>query len=137
MPPDFAPQERHSLDGDGARGDWFDMARITAANAREMAAKSHEARRQREAVRRMPPQPPQATAQLADYVGERLVRVRVQLDRLDKLMMTESDPQKLDRLASAQARLSEQERILDGRPLPGSRRPGKQKSAESHDIVPL
>jgi hypothetical protein len=62
--------------------------------------------------------------QAADcYVNERLARVRLQLDRLDKMMMSEKDPQKLDRLASAQARLAEQERILNGRPLPGSRRP--------------
>jgi hypothetical protein len=61
-----------------------------------------------------------------DYAGARLMRVRVQLDRLDELMLTESDPQKLDRLASAQARLSEQERVLAGRPLPGLRRPAKE-----------
>jgi hypothetical protein len=53
--------------------------------------------------------------------------VRKHLDRLDELMMTETDPQKLDRLASAQARLAEQERILDGRPLPGSLRPKPPK----------
>jgi hypothetical protein len=62
--------------------------------------------------------------QAADsYVSARLSRVRLQLDRVDEMMMTEKDPQKLDRLASAQARLAEQERIMSGRPLPGSRRP--------------
>jgi hypothetical protein len=45
------------------------------------------------------------------------------LDRLDDFMLTESDPQKLNRLASAQERLSKQEGILDHRPLPGSERP--------------
>jgi len=49
--------------------------------------------------------------------------VKLQLDRVDGMVMTEKDPQKLDRLASAQARLAEQERIMSGRPLPGSMRP--------------
>lgn len=57
------------------------------------------------------------------YVFQRLMRVRRQLDRIDRMMMTESDAQKLDRLASAQARLSEQERTLAMRPAPGSLRP--------------
>lgn len=57
----------------------------------------------------------------------RLLRVREQLDRLDQMMMTENDPQRLDRIASAQSKLAEQERILDGRPLPGSRRPRETK----------
>ncbi len=34
---------------------------------------------------------------------------------------------KLDKLASAQARLAEQERLLAGRPLPGSRRPERER----------
>jgi hypothetical protein len=47
----------------------------------------------------------------------------MQLNRLDSMMAKEMDPQRLDRLASAQSKLSEQERILAGRPLPGSRKP--------------
>ena len=53
----------------------------------------------------------------------RLARVRRHLGRLDNLLDHETDPQKIDRLASASARLSEIERILAGRPLPGSHRP--------------
>lgn len=48
---------------------------------------------------------------------------------LDAMVLEETDPQKLDRIASAQAKLAEQERILDGRPLPGSRRPGSERPA--------
>jgi len=59
-----------------------------------------------------------------DYRSQRLLRVRKQLDRVDRMMMTEDDPSRLDRLASAQNRLSEQERILDGRPTPGQLKPG-------------
>jgi hypothetical protein len=62
------------------------------------------------------------------YVTERLARVRRQLDRLDGLMAAEKDPQRIDRLASAQYRLAEQERILSGRPLPGSRRPARDRA---------
>ncbi len=51
------------------------------------------------------------------------------------MMLKETDPQKLDRLASAQTRLAEQERIMSGRPLPGSRRPGKE--ARQQGYVPL
>jgi hypothetical protein len=57
----------------------------------------------------------------------RLVRVRKQLNRLDEMMMTENDAQKLDRIASAAARLAEQERQLAGRPMPGSLRPRSEK----------
>jgi hypothetical protein len=45
------------------------------------------------------------------------------------MMMSEDDPQRLDRLASAQMRLAEQERILAGRPLPGSRKPAPERVA--------
>ena len=58
----------------------------------------------------------------------RLERVRLQLDRIDAMMLVEVEPALLDRLASAQARLSEQERILAGRPLPGSRKPAPDRA---------
>lgn len=86
-----------------------------------------EAQKRKDESATNPVQAPLQQPQNTDYVGGRLARVRVQLDRVDELMMTETDPQKLDRLASAQARLSEQERILDGRALPGSLRPREKK----------
>lgn len=108
------------------------MARFTAANARENAAKSHATRRQRLASGNLAgetfPQTPQVGPHelLDSYLSRRLSRVREQLDRLDAMLLTEKDAQKIDRLASAQLRLSEQERILAGRPLPGSRRPKEE-----------
>lgn len=70
-----------------------------------------------------PPLPPEP--EVPDGFHEkRILRVRAQLDRLDAMLLTEDDPQRIDRLASAQLRLSEQERVLAGRPLPGSRKPG-------------
>lgn len=74
-------------------------------------------------------------ANCPSFTELRLMRVRKQLDRLDDMMFKEKDPQKLDRLASAQARLSEQERILDGRPLPGSRRPRPEKPTKDTSTV--
>lgn len=79
-----------------------------------------------------PPSEPLLTEPVTDsgdHARVRLDRVRAQLDRVDAMMLTEDDPAKLDRLASAQARLSEQERILAGRPLPGSFRPQSDKSS--------
>jgi hypothetical protein len=108
------------------------MPLFTAANAREMAARSHAAclkrTTQREAAPEVAPGLPQSNPQPNDdtlFIAKRLARVRNQLDRLDGMIEKEIDPMKLDRLASAQARLSEQERLLAGRPGPGSFRPKK------------
>ena len=74
------------------------------------------------------PQELARNATLGDWNALRLVRVREQLLKLDAMIEKETDAQKLDRLASASAKLSEQERVLDGRPLPGSRRPPTDKA---------
>ena len=112
------------------------MARFNSANAREMAAKSHAARLQRlasgtQAAETFPQTPQGGPHDAAGaYVSRRLARVRAQLDLVDKAFETEAtkanpDGQRLNWFAQAQERLSEQERLLSGRPLPGSRRPGK------------
>jgi hypothetical protein len=79
-----------------------------------------------------------------DYVSRRLARVRAQLDRIDDLLAELSavkpgqvDARKLNDLAAAQARLATQEQQLAGRPLPGSRRPGKERSPRSAAVDPL
>ena len=119
------------------------MARFNSATAREMAAKSHAARIQRlasaKAAAETFPQTPQAGPREAanDYVSRRLGRVRAQLDMVDKAFETEAtkatpDGQRLNWLAQAQERLAEQERILDNRPLPGSRRPGKAEACPAY-----
>jgi hypothetical protein len=108
------------------------MPLFTTANAREMAARSHTARRERAEAREnalnLAPRVSQTSSHQYDndeFIAKRLARVRKQLDRLDGMIEKETDPMKLDRLASAQARLAEQERILAGRPMPGSFRPKK------------
>ena len=129
------------------------VARFTAANAREMAAKSHAARLQRLASGNLAgesfPQTPRVGPEEAarSYEIKRLARVRKQLDLVDKAFEAEAskatpDGQRLNWLAQAQERLAEQERILDNRPLPGSRRPrdpgGRRASHPSYlDALPL
>ncbi len=75
------------------------------------------------------------------YEQKTLVRVRLQLDMVYKAFMDEcdkSEPEagKLDRLAAAQARLSEQERFLSMRPAPGSLKPTSPKSPKTGNFAP-
>ena len=122
------------------------MPHFTKENARENAAKGNAKRwdNYRQAIARgeLPkkkikpepapePEPPQPIAiqpampplEFEKFPLSQLGRVRKHLGRLNNLLDHETDPQKLDRLASATAKLCEVERILAGRPLPGSHRP--------------
>ena len=86
------------------------MARFTAANAGEMAAEAHAARRQRLASRHAAAetclQMPQVGAQqpLDDYVARRLVRGRKQLDSVDAAIegCIGGDAKRLKELTDAQ-----------------------------------
>ncbi len=127
------------------------MPLITAATAREYAAKALAARKaNRERQRNLDQRIADLTAKLAaiapvsreelsGYPEERLRRVRKQLDRVDALILTEADPVKLDRLAAASMRLSEQERVLSNRPLPGSCKPRSSEPERRpyHLLAPL
>lgn len=121
------------------------MPLITAETAREMAVKGNAAlRRIRESRRDLPERVADLAAQVAalankppDVADLRLARVRKQLDLLDKriLAMLEDrktpegkplepfDGQQLNWLCTAQERVAEQERILSGKPNPGTLRP--------------
>lgn len=61
---------------------------------------------------------------------KRLIRVREQLNRLDKQLGEECDPQKLDRLVSALSRLQEQEGWLSNRAKPGNLKPTSPKPSK-------
>lgn len=109
------------------------MALINSQNARLMAARSHESRRLRAGqcglrANPLPQTPPQTPQSTRDFLAERLIRVRGLIVRVNELFNAEDDAHKLDRMASALARLSELERVLDGRPLPGSFRPARIKA---------
>lgn len=105
---------------------WF-----TRENARELQEKGLAARKENARNRRL--------LQSDTYRTDRLLRVRKQLERIDQLIESESDARTLDRLASAQARLSAQEFALAGRPMPGAFRPVKEraKKESSGSLVPL
>jgi hypothetical protein len=114
--------------------DCVDMACFTATNAREMAARSHEARRERQSAQENAPEGPDLS-----YPERRLARVRKQIDlldkHLDKLLREEKvDEQAVERAARASSALSELEQKLDGRPNPGSLRPKPPKPKSWRDF---
>jgi len=102
--------------------------------ARELAAKSHEARRRNKELRELAELEEQNKALMAPqttpetYVDKRLIRVRAQIDMLSDMLEAELDPQKIDRLANAITRLSGLEREYANRPLPGTLKPSSKPS---------
>jgi hypothetical protein len=110
------------------------MAKFTVENAAEMGRKSARLRFEREEQAR---QTIETLVQdpSTDYQDKCLARTRGQLDLVakaitDELERPRLDSRKLRDLTDAQTRLSEQERILAGRPLPGSHRPTPAKPAK-------
>jgi hypothetical protein len=137
--PDACPQKP-------ARVPYF--SKLNRAQLQAMQAKSVMAKRQAQTAN---DQPSKAVATEADgYIAGRLERVRKQLDEIDERIAEEAckkgepgpdgkpgpvaDGQLLNWLCSAQERLSEQERVLSRRPLPGSERPSSGKPARSGSI---
>ena len=100
--------------------------------ARELAAKSHEARRRNKELRELAELEEQNKALMVpqtsseSYVDKRLTRVRAQIDMLSDMLEAEQDPQKIDRLANAITRLSGLEREYANRPLPGTLKPSSK-----------
>jgi hypothetical protein len=74
-----------------------------------------------------PPPVPAIPPAPKDEIEGQLQRLVTHRDRIDEMIAGETDPAKLDRLSSARARLFEQWRILANLPLPGSRRPPKER----------
>lgn len=106
--------------------------RINPLSARSMAAKSVLARAEKarllaeEEIAKslsLAAQQFQSPAPPPTFLSEQRDEMRARMKKLSALMNEEADPSKLDRLASAYAKLADSERILDGRPLPGSHRP--------------
>ena len=100
------------------------MPLITPETAREMQARGRLAIQARENLLRDTIATLVADPGL-DFHIKRLARVRAQLTRIDDELegCSFGDSKRIKDLTDAQLRLSEQERILAGRPLPGSRRP--------------
>ena len=120
---------------------------FTRENAREMSRKGNAVRWSQ--PRTPPPQPaipapiPEPSPATPDtYLSARLVRVRLQLSLIDSAIEREAatnkpDGQRLNWLASAQERLAEQERMLAGRPSPGSLRPSAPGKRATSAPAPL
>lgn len=111
--------------------------KFTQDNAKLYSARGNIAKWKMGIVRKHPPLT--AEEKLQRYVNERVKRVRKQLEKLETWMIEEVDAQKLDRVASAYARLSEVERQLSGRPMPGSLKPSsatRKRSEPAGDPTP-
>lgn len=106
---------------------------FTPANAREMQQRSQEARRLNKQARLNPPAiVSPITGPIADeYLNQRVTQARRQIAKLTELAAKVTDALECERLARAVAQWSEIERILCGRPLPGSKKPSDEKPAAS------
>lgn len=105
--------------------------------ARQAALKRHELERQRIAQSQVTPQtnsteqPPQ---QKNTFVSEQLAQVRAEMVRLQGLASKLKEPLDIERMNRAIGTLAERERILAGRPLPGSHRPTSRRSKRNSDL---
>ena len=117
---------------------------ITPQLAKEYQSRSVLARKANAQARAlasvMDPQPePVIADSIPDYATRRLARVRVMLDQLDeeleRLSRRPHDSKRFKELTEAQAKLADQERILSGRPLPGSRRPKPEREPKAQPTV--
>ena len=97
---------------------------INQDNAKLLAAKSHEARRQNALTLSIPAPTLQQAKQIADeYTARRISVTRKQIRLLDDQLASCRIPKDLKAIADAIYRLSDLERQLSGRPLPGTLKP--------------
>ena len=104
----------------------------TREEARQWAKKGAEVRWSRQRIAAVSPEGAQTMAADLSFPNLTLGRVRAQvtgiLDLLDKeRCRSNPDGQRLNWLAAALERLAELERVLDGRPMPGTLRPSERK----------
>ena len=116
--------------------------KFTRENAREMSRRGNLARWSRPPTLTITPATPEISPQPVPdspdvFLSARLVRVRKQLSLVDSALEEEAakgskcDGQRVDRLAAASMRLSDQEFALSNRPKPGNRRPGTERGPKS------
>jgi hypothetical protein len=117
--------------------------RFNSQSSKLYAAKSIATRKrlaaEREERRKQPVHPslakPLPTDDYDPYVKDRLSRTRKHIEELDIALEKAREPLDRERLARALAQLCEVERILAGRPLPGSHRPtGRSRSSSDAAI---
>lgn len=78
-----------------------------------------------------PPPPPQTSSQSP---ASALAILDEQIDQLNQLFKSETDPAALDKLQSALSKASERRRILLNIPLPGSHRPSRKPARPVFDF---
>lgn len=116
------------------------MPLFTAANAREMAARSAEVRRQRaEANRETFAFPaaamPQAGSDTEEIYHSRAREIDVLLVKLKAQLMTEREPAKQDRLCAGIERLERVFQVYMGIPQPGRRKVNSVGRASTHAVT--
>ena len=109
------------------------MGRFTAANAREMAARSVAARKTAEAERSASPAsvPLEATPPADTASGISLACVRARLETLDGLMSKAKSDREWDNLTRAYDRMFRVWCVLTKTPGPGNRRPREERAPRS------
>lgn len=118
----------------GKSAPWLKKYRFTSETAAHHAKKSHEPY----SARFVKPIDVDYEGQETDeFRRERLAIVRAQLKRFDRLLAANDDPNKLDRLVSAIAKLNEVERQLSGRPMPPTIKAGGKPSKTRTSFIDL
>lgn len=107
---------------------------ISKENAKEMSRKAVEARQRMRQEQSEPETPPigvQTTSTVDRYATEEVIYARAEIKRLQELAAKLTEPADIERMARAINQWGERERILAGRPLPGSHRPAASRSRQS------
>ncbi len=117
---------------------------ISSANASEMAKRSWESRREKQQKTLTLSLKVEKSIAVLDAIPNHdgLIRARKQLDSAETMLERAfADPDteavNVERLTRAVASLREQVRILEGRPLPGARRPGPERVRREGPAAPL
>jgi hypothetical protein len=112
---------------------------FTSENAKELGALGHKARAENKrasaSIQKTPETvqvtTPQESTQEESFSSKLLTRARARIDSIIEMLTLTKDSKEVEQLTRALAALAELERKLDGRPLPGSRRPVAEKPVKS------
>lgn len=115
------------------------MALFTSETAADMARKSAESKRLRLENLRNAVADAVGNPEI-DFKDRTLSRVRLQMENLSDEIdeaIDRADSKKVKELTDAYTRLGDMERILAGRPLPGSKRPAPERASKrGNDSMP-
>lgn len=123
---------------------------ISRANALELAKKGHAAKRSiiekrisdavKQAVQAVHAEYAQKHAELLarmeNHPNKSLIAVRAELDRTYLLLSQTVEPKAHAALSASISKLTDVERVLDGRPLPGQLRPFQPRAKKGADTTP-